>query len=843
MRKAVLLCILSFIYVYGCADGQKRDSQKPSSDVETVRLSAMSSATMETFLLYARDIVKRTVPLPIDSPIKRSTTTYPMWDPESDTFFIPQSGLVGNVFWFCGGIPEPPEQVRLFLLNYLCLLEMGVQMRRLKKVYDPMDVVEEEMTAQWFALGFLKDLSGLEPGVAREIDDAVRFLRNSVWKRGDGWSDLESLKKQIGRRHGRLGALRLVLAAHMLPMWRKATTVDKWLREKVLEPAKRMKDFLRWWRPDTPVWTLREGVRTKEHGGVKGIVVTRTGYVILCHSLGLTSLDRRRRRVAEARKGLFGLRGICSVDNKIFGVERRFVRVITPGSLKVKNIKVWPHFRNISGGENFGIVPIAADTTRLFLVDNMQNVLLVFAQEGTLLKRIDLPHQVGGIALVDGNIYVTFPRMHTVERYDDQMGAFVTVAGVRWKFGHRDGRRFGALFNLPVGIAAGPDGALYVADALNHAVRRVTKNGDVTTVAGYECGEKDGKAVDAMFIMPVSVSVDGEGRVFVADGATGRVAVVGRRFEPKELPPRQEGGPEGISFVLRNVPLGERVYSALIKRAKWHLAAGRKGHALADLKMAQSLAPEWAETYFQEARLEMAQGRRDAALAALAKAVAEKQGLPLSERSGDTAYLHLLLMRATLLRDGNKKEEALTTLIEFFRLRKHRIKALSLPDLPEEKVINAYRLKAQVLAEMGRTKEAVEAFGEFIKAKGADAKTLLIFGQLLEQVKMFKKAAQIYERAVLLDETSPEPHYSLGRLYEDKLNDMVKALYCYKAYIRLKGKRKEEAVQRINQLKRLMRDRILPPYSESRLTDQYGRVWIVRRFSDGRVMVIPVEER
>ncbi len=841
--RGIFVAVVVMFLLCGCGSTPSAPSGQHKPREEVSRPTAMSSAAPDTFLLYARDIIKRAAPLRIDSPITKSPTTYPRWNPETDTFHIPQELSVSAVFWFRGGVPEPPEPLRLFLLNYLCLVETAVQMRKLKKVYTSDDVAREELAAQWFALSFLNDLSRYEPAVSGEVEAAMRFLRNTALRVESAWSDLEKLKKRLGKERGRLGALRLMLAAHMLPLWKKAPSVETWIKENIIEPAKKAKRLVKWWRPQNEVWSLKEGTSARGRGIVIGIVATKSGYVVLGDTGGLLSLGRNRRRVTEVRRGLLALRGICAVGDKILGVERRFLRIIEPRSLNVGNIKIWPHFRNISGAENFGIVPIAADAQRIVVADNMQNALLIFNHSGNLLKRIDCNARIGGITLLKGAIYATFPTLHTVERYDEQIGCFVTVAGVRGKFGHRDGRRFGALFNHPVGIAAGPDEALYVADTLNRAVRRVTPEGEVRTVAGYECGERDGKASEAAFVMPIVVTVDAAGRVLVADRATGRVAVVGHRFEPKVWPMREEKGPGEIGAVLREAPLGEKVYAALIKRARWHLAAGHKEDALRDLKTAQKLAPEWAETYLEEAKIYKADGNLTAALAALSTAVSQKRELPLSERSGDTAYLHLLFLQAQLLRATGKKDEALTTLSHFFRLRRHRIKALSLPDLPEDEILQSYRLKAQTLAELGRKKEAVEAFRELIKAQGPDAKTLMMFGNLLEQVGRYKDAVEAYERAVLLDETATEPHFLLGKLYEDHLNDLVKAFHCYKAYLRLKGKRKDEAKQHLRELTRLLRDRPPTGYSEARVKDAEGRLWIVRRFSDGRVVRIPVEER
>ena len=75
---------------------------------------------------------------------------------------------------------------------------------------------------------------------------------------------------------------------------------------------------------------------------------------------------------------------------------------------------------------------------------------------------------------------------HCIRSCDYQTGAVTTLAGdiATPAAGHADGSGAAARFNFPGFLALGPDGALYVGDLFNHAIRRVTTNGQVTTVAG-----------------------------------------------------------------------------------------------------------------------------------------------------------------------------------------------------------------------------------------------------------------------------------------------------------------------------------------------------------------------
>lgn len=94
--------------------------------------------------------------------------------------------------------------------------------------------------------------------------------------------------------------------------------------------------------------------------------------------------------------------------------------------------------------------------------------------------------------------------------------------------GLSDGQGSAAQFRLPEGIAIDGSGNLYVADTGNNAVRKVTADGAVTTLAGgsggpNSAGFADGPAASARFNAPRGVAVDGAGNVYVADTLNERI--------------------------------------------------------------------------------------------------------------------------------------------------------------------------------------------------------------------------------------------------------------------------------------------------------------------------------
>ena len=89
-----------------------------------------------------------------------------------------------------------------------------------------------------------------------------------------------------------------------------------------------------------------------------------------------------------------------------------------------------------------------------------------------------------------------------------------------------------ARLDNPFGVARGPDGALYVCDAMNHVIRKIDRNGVITTVAG--AGKKGysgdgGPALEATLNEPYEVRFDKQGDMFFVE----RLNHVVRRVDAK----------------------------------------------------------------------------------------------------------------------------------------------------------------------------------------------------------------------------------------------------------------------------------------------------------------------
>ena len=132
-----------------------------------------------------------------------------------------------------------------------------------------------------------------------------------------------------------------------------------------------------------------------------------------------------------------------------------------------------------------------------------------------LAAQFHLPRAVAVDAA--GNVFVADAGNHTVRRIAASGAAVTTLAGTAERAGSAIGTGAAAQFDLPAGLAALADGTLYVADSRNHAIRRITTAGVVTTFAGVAPGSTDGTGAAARFRQPRALACDGAGNLYVAD--------------------------------------------------------------------------------------------------------------------------------------------------------------------------------------------------------------------------------------------------------------------------------------------------------------------------------------
>ena len=107
-----------------------------------------------------------------------------------------------------------------------------------------------------------------------------------------------------------------------------------------------------------------------------------------------------------------------------------------------------------------------------------------YPTDGEIAKYADLNNIVGFLVAKDGSIY--FSEYDNIVRKINKYGIISTFAGSTSDggFGGDGGPAISAKLSFPTDIAEGPDGSIYICDAGNNRIRKVSTNGMITTVAG-----------------------------------------------------------------------------------------------------------------------------------------------------------------------------------------------------------------------------------------------------------------------------------------------------------------------------------------------------------------------
>ncbi len=128
-----------------------------------------------------------------------------------------------------------------------------------------------------------------------------------------------------------------------------------------------------------------------------------------------------------------------------------------------------------------------------------------------------------------GNLYISHRSKNRIRKVGKD-GIITTIAGNgRAGYGGDNGPALKASLNFPAGLCHDPAGNLYVADRNNHRVRRIDASGIITTVAGTgtpDWGGDGGPAVEAHLNYPSDLVCDGKGNLYISDRSNNRIRKV-----------------------------------------------------------------------------------------------------------------------------------------------------------------------------------------------------------------------------------------------------------------------------------------------------------------------------
>ncbi len=185
-------------------------------------------------------------------------------------------------------------------------------------------------------------------------------------------------------------------------------------------------------------------------------------------------------------------------------------------------------------------VGIAAKDGNIIVADSMCDRIQII--DGASNKRIGKPGQYGyayldsgalvdgyrenaqfmkpaGVAIAPGGeLIVCDTGNHVIRKIDETY--VITLAG-GGAAGYAEGTEGEARFNSPRAAAVDKDGVIYIADTMNHCIRRMDKDGNVTLFAGTPeaPGYADGELLQARFFEPSGLCFSPDGDLIVADAA------------------------------------------------------------------------------------------------------------------------------------------------------------------------------------------------------------------------------------------------------------------------------------------------------------------------------------
>ncbi|HTS28347.1 MAG TPA: NHL repeat-containing protein [Bryobacteraceae bacterium] len=128
-----------------------------------------------------------------------------------------------------------------------------------------------------------------------------------------------------------------------------------------------------------------------------------------------------------------------------------------------------------------------------------------------------------------GNLYIADTLDNRVRKIDSTTNLISTVVGRGSGFGGDGGPATDALLNGPTALAVDSAGNLYIADQNNGRIRKVSTDGNITTVAGTATvftGD-GGPAINALLSAPRGIAVDSAGNLYISDSGENRIRRVG----------------------------------------------------------------------------------------------------------------------------------------------------------------------------------------------------------------------------------------------------------------------------------------------------------------------------
>jgi streptogramin lyase len=152
-----------------------------------------------------------------------------------------------------------------------------------------------------------------------------------------------------------------------------------------------------------------------------------------------------------------------------------------------------------------------------------------------------------------GNLIIADTSNNRIKKLSADYQTVSTIAG-SGVAGFKDGAADQAQFDGPMSVAVDRQGNIYVADAYNDCIRKITPDGHVVTFAGAPGAAGTGE-IATMLDTPCGVAVDALDNVFIADTGNGEVHKITPGGEMIDIFHASEAGSEGFRRRVRPIGL------------------------------------------------------------------------------------------------------------------------------------------------------------------------------------------------------------------------------------------------------------------------------------------------
>jgi sugar lactone lactonase YvrE len=152
-----------------------------------------------------------------------------------------------------------------------------------------------------------------------------------------------------------------------------------------------------------------------------------------------------------------------------------------------------------------------------------------FSGDGGPATAASLSNPTGVAVDLSGNLYIADAGNSRVRKVTEADGTISTVAGNGQRVSSGDGGPAAAAGVSPYGVAVDAARNLYVADSFNNQIRKIGADGAITTIAGISTpgySGDGGPATSAAITGPNSVAVDRAGSIYIADSGNLRLRKV-----------------------------------------------------------------------------------------------------------------------------------------------------------------------------------------------------------------------------------------------------------------------------------------------------------------------------